>query len=216
MNNFFKKSNVFILLAFLLFLYIFISAYSYVNLISSDLRDNVFRLHVIANSNSEEDQNLKYVVRDNLVQYMNSICNNMSSKEEAIQMVSNHLIDFSNIANETIQENGFSYNATVEIGNFNFPTKTYADISFPSGYYDALKVKIGKAEGQNWWCVLYPSLCFVDVTSGILPEESKEELQDNLTSEEYQLISKNDNPTINFKFKLIEFFMQKNLITAKK
>ncbi len=215
MNNFIKKSKFFILLFFLLCLYIFISAYSYVNLISSDLRDNVFRLHVIANSNSEEDQNLKYVVRDNLIQYMNSICDNVSSKEEAIQMVSTHLTDFTNIANKTIQENGFSYNADVEIGNFSFPTKTYADISFPSGYYDALKVKIGKAEGQNWWCVLYPSLCFVDVTSGILPEESKEELEGNLTSEEYQLISENSNPTINFKFKLIEFFMQKNLITAK-
>ena len=215
MNNFIKKSKFFILLFFLLCLYIFISAYSYVNLISSDLRDNVFRLHVIANSNSEEDQNLKYVVRDNLIQYMNSICDNVSSKEEAIQMVSIHLTDFTNIANKTIQENGFSYNADVEIGNFSFPTKTYADISFPSGYYDALKVKIGKAEGQNWWCVLYPSLCFVDVTSGILPEESKEELEGNLTSEEYQLISENSNPTINFKFKLIEFFMQKNLITAK-
>ena len=215
MNNFIKKSKFFILLVFLLFLYIFISAYSYVNLISSDLRDNVFRLHVIANSDSEEDQNLKYVVKDNLIQYMNSICDNISSKEEAIQMVSTHLTDFTNIANSTIQENGFSYNADVEIGNFNFPTKTYADISFPSGYYDALKVKIGKAEGQNWWCVLYPSLCFVDVTSGILPEESKEDLQNNLTADEYQLISENSNPTINFKFKLIEFFMQKNLITAK-
>ncbi len=215
MNNFFKKSKIFILLIILLCLYIFLSAYSYVNLISNDLRNNVFRLHVIANSNSEEDQNLKYVVRDNLIKYMNSICDNISSKEEAIKIVSSHLTDFTNIANKTIKESGFSYNANVEIGNFNFPTKTYADISFPSGYYDALKVKIGKAEGQNWWCVLYPALCFVDVTSGFVPKESKEELENNLTSEEYQLISEKNNPTINFKFKLIEFFTQKNLITAK-
>ena len=215
MNNFIKNSKIFILLIFLLSLYIFISAYSYVTLVSNDLQESVFRLHVIANSDSKEDQNLKYEVRDNLIQYMNSICNNVSSKEDAIETVSNHLTDFSNIANKTIQENGFSYDANVEIGNFNFPTKSYADISFPSGYYDALKVKIGKAEGQNWWCVLYPALCFVDVTSGIVPDESKEELQDNLTSEEYQLISESNNPTINFKFKLIEFFTQKNLITAK-
>ena len=215
MNNFIKNSKIFILLIFLLCLYIFISAYSYVTLVSNDLQESVFRLHVIANSDSKEDQNLKYEVRDNLIQYMNSICNNVSSKEAAIETVSNHLNDFTNIANKTIQENGFSYDANVEIGNFNFPTKSYADISFPSGYYDALKVKIGKAEGQNWWCVLYPALCFVDVTSGIVPDESKEELQDNLTSEEYQLISESNNPTINFKFKLIEFFTQKNLITAK-
>ena len=215
MNNFIKNSKIFILLIFLLCLYIFISAYSYVTLVANDLQESVFRLHVIANSDSKEDQNLKYEVRDNLIQYMNSICNNVSSKEDAIETVSNHLNDFTNIANKTIQENGFSYDANVEIGNFNFPTKSYADISFPSGYYDALKVKIGKAEGQNWWCVLYPALCFVDVTSGIVPDESKEELQDNLTSEEYQLISESNNPTINFKFKLIEFFTQKNLITAK-
>ena len=215
MNNFIKNSKIFILLIFLLSLYIFISAYSYVTLVSNDLQESVFRLHVIANSDSKEDQNLKYEVRDNLIQYMNSICNNVSSKEDAIETVSNHLTDFTNIANKTIQENGFSYDANVEIGNFNFPTKSYADISFPSGYYDALKVKIGKAEGQNWWCVLYPALCFVDVTSGLVPNESKEDLQDNLTAEEYQLISESNNPTINFKFKLIEFFTQKNLITAK-
>ena len=77
----------------------------------------------------------------------------------------------------------------------------------PSGNYDALDVKIGKAEGKNWWCVLYPSLCFVDVTSGYVPEESKTELKDSLSEEEYALISDNESSNIKFKFKLVEFFI---------
>lgn len=210
-----SKLKFIILLVFLLSLYIFISAYSYVKQVSYDLEKSVLRLHVIANSDDEKDQNLKYIVRDNLIEYMNTICFNITSKEEAIQTVSNHISDFKNIANNTIKENGFDYTASIELGNFEFPTKNYADISFPSGYYDALKVKIGKAEGQNWWCVLYPALCFVDTTTGIVPDNSKEDLQSNLNSEEYKIISDKEDYQINFKFKLIEFFVNNNLITAK-
>ena len=210
-----KKLKFIILILFLLTLYIFISAYCYINQASFDLKNSVFRLHVIANSDSEEDQNLKYIVRDNLIEYMNTICQNSSSKEETIQIVTEHLSDFEDIANDTIKDNGFSYQAKVELGTFEFPTKTYGDISFPSGYYDALKIELGNAQGQNWWCVLYPSLCFVDVTSGIVPDESKNELENNLNNEEYKLISDTDDLSIQFKFKLIEFFNQKGLVTAQ-
>ena len=211
-----KKVKLFITISLLLFIYIFISAFSYASNVSNDLQNSVFRLHVIANSDSKEDQNLKYIVRDKIIEYMKTICQNCTSKEETIKVVSEHLDDFTQIANQTIQDNGFSYNATVSLGNFEFPTKTYGDISFPSGYYDALKIKLGNSDGQNWWCVLYPSLCFVDVTSGIVPEESKEELQSTLNDEEYKLISDNNDTSINVKFKLIEFFTQNNIITAKK
>ena len=210
-----RKLKFIILILFLLTLYIFISAYCYINQASYDLKSSVFRLHVIANSDSEEDQNLKYIVRDNLIEYMNTICENSSSKEETIQIVTEHLSDFEDIANDTIKDNGFSYQAKVELGTFEFPTKTYGDISFPSGYYDALKIELGNAQGQNWWCVLYPSLCFVDVTSGIVPDESKNELENNLNNEEYKLISDTDDLSIQFKFKLIEFFNQKGLVTAQ-
>lgn len=209
-----KKFKLFITLFILFSLYIFISAFSYATTISNDLKESVFRLHVIANSNSKEDQNLKYIVRDNIIKYMKIICNNCSSKDETIAIISNHLNDFTQIANQTIKENGFSYTANVSLGNFEFPTKTYGDISLPSGYYDALKIQLGNADGKNWWCVLYPSLCFVDVTSGIVPQESKEQLQNSLNEEEYQLIS-NANNSVSFKFKLIEFFTKNNITTAK-
>lgn len=211
-SNKFKSA---LILIFLLCLYILISAYSYANEISNDLSENIFRLHVIANSDSAEDQNLKYLVRDNLIQYMSSISSNVNSKEEAMDLISKHIIDFEEIANQTIKENGFSYNATVEIGKFEFPTKTYSDISFPSGIYDALEVRIGKAQGQNWWCVLYPALCFIDTSSGALPDESKYELKENLSEEEYKIISDKETPVINFKFKIIEFFTNNNIFTAK-
>ena len=204
-----------LILTFLLCIYIFISAFSYVNLVSYDLRNSVLRLHVVANSNSKEDQELKYIVRDNLIQYMNSLCQNCKTKDDTIEVVSNHISDFNNIANTTIAKNGFDYNATVELGNFEFPTKNYGDISFPAGYYDALKVNLGKADGQNWWCVLYPSLCFVNITSGVVPEDSKDNLKDSLSYEEYQLISNQESPCFSYKFKLVELFNKYNIISAK-
>ena len=187
--------------------FLLLSAYSYVNAVSNNLADSVFRLHVIANSDSEEDQNLKYKVRDSLIGYMNTLTNDMNTKDEVIKIAGKHIQDFKDIAQNVVKENGYNYEVNVEIGNFSFPTKTYGDISFPSGFYDALKVEIGKAEGQNWWCVMFPPLCFVDVSSGVVPEESKENLEENLGDEEYSIISDSEeNGLTSIKFKIIEFF----------
>ena len=211
MKNFKKYFIIFILL----FLYVMLYSFSYANNVVSDLSNSLFRLHVIANSNSKEDQNLKYLVRDELISYMNTLCSNVSSKEQAIAIANEHLDDFQKIANEVISKNGFNYSAKVQIGNFAFPTKTYGDISLPAGYYDALKVELGKAEGKNWWCVMFPSLCFVDINNGIVPEESKEELQSSLLEEDYNLISSN-NSEYKLKFKIVELFEISKIFTAKK
>ena len=143
----FIKLNIYkiIILSILLFLYVFLCSYIYVNNVELGLKQNVFRLHVIANSNNEEDQNLKYKVRDSIINYMNELCINSKSKEETIQIVANNIDEFKKIANKTILENGFNYSADIEVGNFEFPTKKYGDISLPSGYYDALEIKLGKA-----------------------------------------------------------------------
>ncbi len=207
MKKFLKLIKTSCILSILLLLYTSICAFSYAKTTSKNLSDNVFRLHVLANSDSKEDQDLKYKVRDDLIKYMNTLCKNITSKEEAIEIANDNLPNFKKIALETIKNNGYSYDVNLEIGNFDFPTKTYGDISLPAGYYDALRVKIGKAEGKNWWCVMFPPLCFIDVTSGIIPDESKELLKENMNSEDFALISKNNsNPEINFKFKLLEFF----------
>lgn len=199
-NSKFKR---FILVSALLILYVCISAVSYTNAVTTDIADSVFRLHVIANSDSAEDQNLKYIVRDKVIEYMSSISQNASSKEDVIEIAKANLDKIQAIASQTIRENGYTYSVNVEVGNFSFPSKRYGDITLPPGYYDALRIKIGEAEGQNWWCVMFPPLCFVDVTSGVVPDESKEIMKENLSKEEFDLISKNSNE-VKVKFKIVE------------
>ena len=186
--------------------FVFISALSYVNAVSEDISNSVFRLHVIANSDSDEDQELKYQVRDEVLEYMNEISSDCSSKEEVVNLVYEHQDEFKQIAEQVIKDNGYDYTVNIRIGNFDFPTKDYGDISLPAGNYDALRIEIGEAAGQNWWCVMFPPLCFVDVTSGIVPDESKEVIKENLNEEEYDLVSNKESSDIKFKFSLIEFF----------
>lgn len=209
-----KLKNV-IILIFLLFLYTFISAQSYVSAISTNLSNAVFRLHVIANSDSDEDQNLKLKVRDSLLNYMNSISKNCSTKEDIISLAVDYKSEFQHIAEQTILNEGFDYNVKINIDNFYFPTKNYGDISLPAGFYDALRVEIGEAKGKNWWCVMFPSLCFIDISSGIVDDEGKESLENNLSDESYNIISDTNNSEMKFKFKIIEFFAENGLFTAK-
>lgn len=200
-----KIGRIFVILI-LLSLFILISAISYVDAVSNNIADSVFRLHVIANSDSKEDQELKLKVRDELLSYMNIISKDSTSKQEAMQIANEHKEEFTQIAEKVIKENGYNYTVNVQIGKADFPTKYYGDITLPAGTYDALKVQIGEANGQNWWCVMFPPLCFVDVSTGIVPDNSKQELKQSLDDEEYDLISKTDNNEISFKFKIVELF----------
>lgn len=215
------KIKIAFLLLLLFTLYIGISAYSYVVAVSSDIADSVFRLHILANSDSKEDQDLKYMVRDAVIDYMDSLTSESTTKQQAIAIAQEHQNEFKEIAEQVIKANGYSYSASIEIGNFDFPTKTYGDISLPAGKYDALRIKIGEAQGQNWWCVMFPPLCFVDVSSGIVPEESKSQMQDSLSEEEYQLVSEGNSEetansgAIQFKFKLVEWLQSVPIFTAK-
>ena len=204
-----KKLNFIFILTILVFIYIALLSFNYSKAISSNLSDSVFRLHIIANSDSSADQELKLKVRDKIIEYMNT--SNSSDKKDVISIVNNHLDSFKEIALNTIKENGYNYDVNIEIGNFHFPTKSYGDISFPAGNYDALKIEIGDAIGQNWWCVLFPPLCFVNSSTGVVPDDSKNTLKENINSESYEIISEgnnsNDNTSdIKIKFKIIEFF----------
>lgn len=206
-----KKLNFILILTVLIFLYIVLLSFNYSQAISYNLLDSVFRLHIIANSDSSADQELKLKVRDNIIEYMNTLTSSSSDKKDVISMVNYHLDSFKEIALNTIKENGYNYDVNIEIGNFHFPTKSYGDISFPAGNYDALKIEIGDAIGQNWWCVLFPPLCFVNSSTGVVPDDSKNTLKENINSESYEIISEgnnsNDNTSdIKIKFKIIEFF----------
>ena len=206
-----KKLNFIFILTILVFIYIALLSFNYSKAISSNLSDSVFRLHIIANSDSSADQELKLKVRDKIIEYMNTLTSNSSDKKDVISIVNNHLDSFKEIALNTIKENGYNYDVNIEIGNFHFPTKSYGDISFPAGNYDALKIEIGDAIGQNWWCVLFPPLCFVNSSTGVVPDDSKNTLKENINSESYEIISEgnnsNDNTSdIKIKFKIIEFY----------
>lgn len=217
----FEKIKFTVIISILFLLYVYLLATNYTYAISEDLSNSVLRLHVIANSDTPEDQDLKYKVRDNIINYMNSISEDITSKEDALELVKNNKETFISIARQTIIDNGFNYDVNIDFGNFYFPTKNYGDISFPSGNYDAIKIEIGEAKGQNWWCVMFPPLCFVDVSTGIVPDESKSTIKDSLTDEEYSIIAngnsnESSNTIIKFKFKLIELLNNSNILTADK
>lgn len=206
-----KKLTFFFTLIILFCLYIFLLSVNYAKSISANLSSSVFRLHIIANSDSVEDQQLKLLIRDDIISYMSTLVSTTSTKSDVNRLISDHLEDFKNIALETIHSNGYNYDVNISIGNFYFPTKSYANVSFPSGYYDALKIEIGEAIGQNWWCVLFPPLCFVNSSSGVLPEDSKVILKENLNSESYNIINstneeQNTDNSIKIKFKIVELF----------
>lgn len=200
-----RKIKYIFILIFLLFCFIFISLSSYASTISKNLSDNFFRLHILANSNSEIDQNLKLKVRDSIIKYMDTQNFSEHTKDDVVHSVQNNLDIYKQISENTIKECGFDYSVSVEVNNFYFPTKEYGNISLPAGYYDALRIKIGEAKGENWWCSLFPPLCFVDVSSGIIDESATENLKENLSEEEFAIIT-NDNETIKLKFKIIELF----------
>lgn len=199
-----KLKYIFILLS-LLFCFIFISISSYAHTLSENLSANFFRLHILANSNSEIDQNLKLKVRDGIIEYMNSQELSNYSKEEVITFVKTNLDSYRKVAQNIIKENGFNYPVSLEVGTFCFPTKIYGNISLPAGNYEALRINIGQAQGENWWCSLFPPLCFVDISSGVIDDNSKENLKENLSEEEFAIITSN-NGTIKLKFKILEIF----------
>ncbi len=146
MKNFFKKSFI-ILILFISFLLVTIT--SYANNVFNDLSTNVFRLHILANSDSNEDQELKIKVRDAIIDYMENSNKNTSSKIEVVEFCKNNTEKLKEISENVIEKNGYDYTVTIEIGNFYFPTKNYANISLPAGYYDALRIKIGEANRKK-------------------------------------------------------------------
>ena len=205
-----KKIFYIISLIFLLFSFVLISLTSYANTVSEDLSNNFFRLHILANSDSNEDQNLKLKIRDNIIEYMNTLSYSGLTKEEAINLTNSNLENFKKIAEKIILDEGYNYPVSLEIGNFYFPTKEYGNISLPAGYYDALKIEIGEAKGKNWWCSLFPPLCFVDISAGVIDEESEEFLKENLSDDEFAIIT-DTSENVKFKFKIIELINNQNL-----
>jgi stage II sporulation protein R len=184
---------------------------AYSDSVSKDISDNLLRLHVIANSDSEADQELKLKVRDEILKYVQTILEDSTSIKETIAIVNSKMEEIIAIAEAEVRANNLDYSVKADIGNYPFPTKTYGDVALPAGYYQALRVVIGEGEGTNWWCVLFPPLCFVDASKGKVPQPVKDDLKKVLTAEEYKLIVTTDDEhdlPIKVKFKVVEFFQE--------
>lgn len=177
------------------------------------LRKQVLRFHVIADSNQKTDQDLKLEVRSFLLgrisQGLAEESGSSRSKESTASYVRLHKNELEQDANEFIRNKGFSYEAEIEVGVSHFPTKTYGDMLFPAGDYDAVRVVLGKGKGRNWWCVLYPSLCLTDSSAKTVPESSKKELAEHMAPDDYETIF-NEPPKVEIRFHLLE------LLTPKK
>ena len=192
-----------IFLSIFLFLFLFFSSFYYAKYVSSNISSKIFRLHIVANSDLATDQILKLKVRDAVLKYMNSLIDTSMTKDEITKIATKNLSEFKTIALNTLNEYGYNYDVSVEVGNFFFPTKKYGNAYFPDGNYDALNIKIGSASGHNWWCVMFPPLCFIDTQSGVLSEESEKYLKNNLSDEDINIITQENNSYV-LKFKTIE------------
>lgn len=171
--------------------------------LQTEIAQEIIRFHVIANSDSNEDQELKMKVKEALVKSLSPLLNQTSSVGEARTILSENLSTIENLAEHIVGQNGYSYPVKVTLEKTYFPLKIYGDYTFPPGYYEALRVKIGKAEGKNWWCVMFPPLCFVDETYSVVDEASGEKLKNVLTEEEYNTLINKKTP-IKIRFKLFE------------
>lgn len=154
-----------------------------------DLAEEVFRFHVLANSDSEEDQALKMQVKEAVIAYMKEEIPSSDSVEMTKEWTKSHLDAIVNLAEAVIREEGYVYEVTAEVTTCDFPEKTYGDITFPPGEYEALRIEIGEAKGQNWWCVLYPNLCFIDAVHAVVPEEGKKDLKKVLEEDTYEMVT---------------------------
>lgn len=183
---------------------------------SEDYKDKLIRFHVIANSDSDEDQNLKLKVRDAIIDYLQPKLLESESIEESESIIKKEYSELEKISKNIILENGYNYDIQVGIDYSEFPTKQYSNVILPAGEYKALRIIIGEGKGKNWWCVMFPPLCFVDEQKGIIDKDTDDKLREVLTEEEYELISQKTSKQMNrvqIKFKIAEIIQ--NIIKQK-
>ena len=180
---------------------------SKVEKVSSNYKDKLIRFHVLANSDSEEDQKLKLKVRDEVIKYLQPLLKESKSIKESEKIILSESENIKKISKNIISKNGYTYEVKVNLEYSKFPAKQYSNIVLPAGEYKALRIIIGDGEGKNWWCVMFPPLCFVDENNGVIDKETDKKLKKILTEEEYKLISgENADKATNkkFKFKILE------------
>ncbi len=169
----------------------------------TSLYDNIIRLHVIANSDSDEDQRVKLLVRDGILDTVSDLLVGVTDRNEAEAVISKNLTLIENAANTVLTELGSEHTAKATLTKESYPTREYEGFSLPAGKYTSLRVLIGAADGKNWWCVLYPKLCIgAERTAAVIDET--ELVEAGLTPSQIRIITGN-TPDVVIKFRFLEF-----------
>lgn len=180
----------------------------------NEVKDSIIRFHVIANSDSEEDQNLKLEVKNKVIDYLYPYLNASNSLEESRKIIEDKMMEVKEIADKVIKNDGYNYEVKVQLSRENFPDKSYGNITLPEGNYEAFRIIIGNGQGKNWWCVMFPPLCFVDESKAEV-EYDKTENRIKSSQEESSLSEgrdvdneKSEKNNIEIKFKILEVLKQ--------
>ena len=165
-----------------------------------EIAQKVLRFHVRANSDSREDQALKLRVRDAVGAMMQQVLEGVEDVAECSRIVEANLAAVVDTAQQTVYEEGYTYTVSAQMESTEFPQKAYGNYIFPAGEYQALNVVIGSGKGRNWWCVMYPNLCFHDAVYEVVDEEAEKTLQRVLSEDEYDAVLKSGEYRIRFKY----------------
>ena len=179
--------------------------------LASRIAPEILRFHILAESNSSRDQELKLGLKGLVLDYVHSQVPDSAGKEELKDWLENNKTSIESMSEEWLSDQGAPYPVTLEVTQDYFPTKAYGDMVFPCGTYDAVRITIGSGKGHNWWCVLYPSLCYTDSLHAVVPDTSKKTLSCLLDMEDYNsLIPQKDKdgkkPEIRIRLRLLELF----------
>lgn len=168
--------------------------------LQQSIAGKVLRFHVLANSDSDSDQQLKLKVRDAVGAQMAEVLADAGSLVDCERLVTENMEEIRQTAEEVIAQQGYDYTVDAFLQEVSFPVKTYGDYTFPAGEYEALELVIGAGEGHNWWCVMYPNMCFSGTVYEVVDEDAKRELRRVLSEDEYEEILISGDYEVQFKY----------------
>ena len=173
-----RRDKIFLISIIIGFVLYLAFSITYFSSVSGEIRESVVRLHILADSNSKIDQEVKLKVRDALLEKNTQLLSNKVTPENAEEYFKQSKDELEKCANEVLKENGFDYTAKITLGKEYYTTRVYEDLTFPAGTYTSIKVVLGSGDGKNWWCVMFPPLCVPVATGGV-------ETDDGVALEEY-------------------------------
>lgn len=200
-----KKWMVRIGAGVVIFLYIWIAVLGN-DPLQPSIASKILRFHVLANSDSIKDQEVKEKVRDAVGTYLKPFLEESDNIDKTREIVNAHMEEIVEVSKETLKENGYDYDVEASVTHTDFPEKTYGSYTFPKGNYEALEIIIGEGAGKNWWCVLYPNMCFKGTVYEVVEDEAKEELREVLSAWEYADVF--DSGNVQLRLKVLEYFTE--------